>query len=85
MTPEEEHEARQRGHDLVRLTDRWGEWYRLWYERGLWWAERDGDKLSGDSPGALESVLCDHMALRREYALAVRPRSNQGSSAPAST
>jgi hypothetical protein len=69
MTPEEEHDARQRGHDLIRLTDRWGEWYRLWYERGLWWAERDGDKLSGDSPGALESVLCDHMVLRREHAL----------------
>jgi hypothetical protein len=68
MTPEEEHEQRQRGHELVRLTDRWGEWYRLWYERGLWWAARDGDKLSGDSPAALESVLCDHMALCRDRA-----------------
>jgi hypothetical protein len=66
MTPEEEHEQRQRGHELVCLTDRWGEWYRLWHERGLWWAERDGDKLSGDSPAGLESVLCDHMALRRD-------------------
>jgi hypothetical protein len=71
MTPEDEHEARQRGHELVRLTDRWGEWYRLWYARGLWWAERDGDKLSGDSPGALESVLCDHIALCRDRAQGV--------------
>jgi hypothetical protein len=68
MTHEEEHQERQRGHELVRLMDRWGEWYRLWYGHGLWWAERDGDKLSGDSPGALESVLCDHMALRRDRA-----------------
>jgi hypothetical protein len=66
MTPEEEHEARLRGHELVRLTDRWGEWYRLWYGNGLWWAERDGDKLSGDSPVALETVLCDHMAMCRD-------------------
>jgi hypothetical protein len=69
MTPKEEHEARQRGHELVRLTDRWGDWYRLSYTHGLWWAERDGDKLSGDSPGALESVLCDHMALLRDRAV----------------
>ena len=65
MTPAEENEDRQRGHELVRLTDRWGEWYRLWYGNGLWWAERDGDKLSGDSPAALEIVLCDHMAMCR--------------------
>jgi hypothetical protein len=70
MTLEQEHADRQRGHDLVRLTDRWGEWYRLWYGNGLWWAERDGDKLSGDSPTALETVLCDHMAMRRDQ----RPR-----------
>lgn len=68
MTPEEEHEDRQRGHDLARLTDRWDEWYRIWIEHGLWWAGRDGDKLSGDSPAALESVLCDHMALCRDRA-----------------
>ena len=66
MTTEEEHEDRQRGHELARLTGRWGEWYRFWYGNGLWWAERDGDKLSGDSPAALESVLCDHLALRRD-------------------
>ena len=65
MTPEEEHEDRLRGHELVRLTDRWGEWYRLWYGNGLWWAERDGDKLSGDSPVALEIMPCDHVAIRR--------------------
>jgi hypothetical protein len=70
MTPEEEHEDRLRGHELVRLTDRWGEWYRLWHGNGLWWAERNGDKLSGDSPAALETVLCDHMALCRDQ----RPR-----------
>ncbi len=68
MTPEEEHEARQCDHELARLTLRWGEWYRLWFSNGLWWAERDGDKLSGDCPAALESVLCDHMALRRDQA-----------------
>jgi hypothetical protein len=66
MTPEEEHEDRQRAHELVRLTDRWGEWYRLWYGNGLWWAERDGDKLSGDSPLTLEIMLCDHMAMCRD-------------------
>jgi len=32
----------------------------------MWWASRGGDKLSGDSPAALESLLCDHMALARE-------------------
>jgi hypothetical protein len=69
MTPEEEHEDRLRGHELVRLTDRWGEWYRLWYGNGLWWAERSGDKLSGDSPAALETVLCDHMAMCRDQRL----------------
>ena len=68
MTPQEEHEARQRDHELGRLTLRWGEWYRIWFDRGLWWASRDGDKLSGDSPAALESVLCDHMALCRDRA-----------------
>ena len=72
MTPEEEHGERQRSHELARLTNRWGEWYRLWFDRGLWWAERDGDKLSGDSPGALESVLCDHMALCRDRAQGMR-------------
>jgi hypothetical protein len=66
MTPEEEHDERERGSELVRLTDRWGEWYRIWFECGMWWASRDGDKLSGDSPAALESLLCDHMALARE-------------------
>jgi hypothetical protein len=65
MTPQEEHEERERGHDLMRLTHRWGEWYRIWFECGMWWASRDGDKLSGDSPAALESLLCDHMALCR--------------------
>ena len=65
MTPEEEHQTRQRCHELTRLTDRWGEWYRIWFVRGLWWASRDGDKLSGDSPAALESLLCDHMAMRK--------------------
>ena len=69
MTPEEEHDDRQRGHELVRLTDRWGEWYRLWYGNGRWWAERDGDKLAGDSPAALEDVLCDHMAMCRDQRL----------------
>jgi hypothetical protein len=49
MTPEQEHQARQHGHELVRLTGRWGEWYRIWSAHGLWWASRDGDKLSGDS------------------------------------
>ena len=68
MTPEEDHEARQRGHDLACLTYRWGEWYRVWFDGGLWWASRDGDKLSGDSPAALESLLCEHMALRRDQA-----------------
>ncbi len=68
MTPQEEYEVRQRGHELARLTLRWGEWYRLWHEHGLWWASRDGDKLSGDSPAALESMLCDHMALCRDRA-----------------
>jgi hypothetical protein len=34
----------------------------------MWWASRDGDKLSGDSPAALESLLIDHMALCRERA-----------------
>jgi hypothetical protein len=66
MTPQEEHEERERGSELVRLTDRWGEWYRIWFGRGMWWASRDGDKLSGDSPAALETVLCDHMALCRD-------------------
>ena len=65
MTPQEEHEERERGSELVRLADRWGEWYRIWFECGMWWASRDGDKLSGDSPAALESLLCDHMALCR--------------------
>jgi hypothetical protein len=69
MTPEEEHQDRLRGHELGRLTDRWGEWYRLWYGNGLWWAERNGDKLSGDSPAALETVLCDHMAMHRDQRL----------------
>jgi hypothetical protein len=32
---------------------------------GLAPQRRDGGKLSGDSPGALESVLCDHMAMCR--------------------
>jgi hypothetical protein len=68
MTPEQEHEERERGGELVRLTDRWGEWYRIWFECGMWWASRDGDKLSGDSPAALESLLIDHMALCRERA-----------------
>ncbi len=57
MTPEEEYEERQRGSELARLTNRWGEWYRIWFECGMWWASRNGDKLSGDSPAALESVL----------------------------
>ena len=39
---------------------------RVWFGRGMWWASRDGDKLSGDSPAALETVLCDHMALCRD-------------------
>jgi hypothetical protein len=68
MTPEEEHEARQRSHQIALLTDRWGDWYRIWHDHDLWWAERDGDKLSGDSPGALESLLCEHMAIRRAQA-----------------
>lgn len=66
LTPEEEHQARIHGSQLAALTDRWGEWYRIWHEGTLWWASRDGDKLSGDSPAALETVLCDHMAMRRE-------------------
>ncbi len=68
MTPEDEQQERERGGELVRLTDRWGEWYRIWFECGMWWASRDGDKLSGDSPAALQSVLIDHMALCRERA-----------------
>jgi len=77
MTPEEEHEERQRGSELARLTYRWGEWYRIWFECGMWWASRDGDKLSGNCPAALESVLCDHMALARERlpGAATRPAS----------
>jgi hypothetical protein len=59
MTPEPE----QRSHDLALLTDKWGKWYRIWLGHGLWWASRDGDKLAGDSPAALESLLCDHMAI----------------------
>jgi hypothetical protein len=66
MTPEQEHQARQRGHELVRLTDRWGELYRIWSDHGLWWASQDGDKLSGDAPAALESLLCEHMAMCRD-------------------
>ncbi len=66
----EEQQERERGGELVRLTDWWGEWYRIWFECGMWWASRDGDKLSGDSPAALQSVLIDHMALCRERALA---------------
>lgn len=65
MTPEANEE---RNRELARLTNRWGEWYRLWFNRGLWWAEHDGDKLCGDSPRALESVLCDHVLLYRDRA-----------------
>jgi hypothetical protein len=68
MTPQEAEEARQRGHELRRLTDRFGEWYRIWYDRGLFWAERDGDRLSGDSAAALTAVLCEHIALCRDRA-----------------
>lgn len=68
MTPEEEHQSRQRGHELVLLTDRWGESYRIWSDHGLWWASREGDMLAGDSPAALESLLSEHMALCRDRA-----------------
>lgn len=61
MTPELE----QCGDELALLTDRWGKWYRIWFAHGLWWASRDGDKLAGDSIAALESLLCDHIAISK--------------------
>jgi hypothetical protein len=68
MTPEEDHEARVRGSQLARLTLRWGEWYRIWHEGTLWWGVAGWGQAVGDSPAALETVLCDHMALRRDQA-----------------
>ena len=68
MTPEEEHEEGLRGSQLAKLTNRWGEWYRIWHEGSLWWAERDGDKLSADSPFALATVIGDHMAYLKAVA-----------------
>jgi hypothetical protein len=72
MTPEQE----QRSHELALLTGRWGEWYRIWSGHGLWWASRDGDKLAGDSLAALESLLCDHMAICNARTRHCPPRSD---------
>ena len=54
------------GDDLDRLTARWGDRYRLWLERGLWWAERDGDKLAASDAETLELLLTEHAALHRD-------------------
>jgi hypothetical protein len=61
-------EERQFRTDIDSLTMRFGEWYRIWSEHGLWWASRDGDKLSADSPLALATVIGDHMAYRKAVA-----------------
>jgi len=61
-------EQRQFHKDRDSLTMRFGEWYRIWPEGGLWWAERDGDKLSADSPFALATVIGDHMAYLKAVA-----------------
>lgn len=74
ITPAQE----QRSHELALLTDRWGKRYRIWFGHGLWWASRDGDKLAGDSPAALESVLCDHMAIRKARAQRSIPETDAG-------
>jgi len=69
-TPAEQTQFRA---DLDSLTMRFGEDYRLWSEHGLWWAERDGDKLSADSPLALAIVIGDHMAYRKAVAAGWTP------------
>jgi hypothetical protein len=74
-TPAEE---RQFQRDVDSLTMRFGEWYRIWPERGLWWASRDGDKLSADSPLALAIVIGDHMALRKALAAGWTPPEGSG-------
>jgi hypothetical protein len=71
-SPGQWHASRERASEIVRLTDRFGEWYRIWHERGLYWAERDGDMLSGDSAGALTMIICDHLALVKERAREAR-------------
>jgi hypothetical protein len=63
-----DYQRRQAASQIDALTLRFGEWYRIaWDGRsGLFWAERDGDKLSGDSAAALALIIADHMALRRD-------------------
>lgn len=51
------------------LTVRYGQWYRLWREGSMWWAEhRDGDKLSASDAPGLELMILDHTALLRSGA-----------------
>lgn len=69
-TPAEERQFRR---DVDSLTMRFGEWYRIWSEGGLWWAAREGDKLSADSPLALATVIGDHMAYRKAVAAGWTP------------
>ena len=74
-TPAEERQFRA---DIDSLTMRFGEWYHIWPERGLWWASRDGDKLSADSPLALAIVIGDHMAYRKAIATGWPPPERPG-------
>ena len=72
-------EERQFRTDIDALTIRFGEWYRIWSEHGLWWASRDGDKLSAHSPLALAIVIGDHMAYRKAVASGWAPPEGPGS------
>jgi hypothetical protein len=74
-TPTEERQFRR---DIESLIMRFGELYRIWSESGFWWASRDGDKLSADSPLALAIVLGDHMAYRKAISTGWTPPESRG-------
>lgn len=72
--------ARARADDLSRLTFRFGEWYRVWWEDGRFWARWDyggetGELLAAITRAEMTLTLADDMADRRDRKLRAPVRS----------
>lgn len=69
-TPEQEHEQRVRGHALMLLTERWGEWYLIGFDtaEGVFVATHrttPGKVLTSTSAAQLDRDIADDYAERR--------------------
>lgn len=68
--------AVQRAADISALTERFGEWYQIWWD-GQFWAAWDGpgsEPLAADTRVDMVLVLADDMATRRDQARQAQPR-----------